>query len=285
MTAISLNAPKLFDLSGNVAFVTGAGSGIGQRIAMGLAQCGADIALLDRRQDDGLAVTAEFVRKAGRKAIEIAADVTNKASLADAVARTEAELGLLSLAVNAAGIANANPAEEMEEDQYQTLMDINLKGVFLSSQAEAKSMLKRGKGAIVNIASMSGVIVNRGLAAVPLQCLQGRRDPHVEVDGHGVGGAQHPRQHHLARLYRDPDEHAAGNGAPDQALRRTDPDAAHGQCRRDGRPGRLPALGCRQLRDGRRPPGRWRLLLLVSGSMPARRPASNLSSQLAARSP
>lgn len=163
MTAISLNAPKLFDLSGNVAFVTGAGSGIGQRIAMGLAQCGADIALLDRRQDDGLAVTAEFVRKAGRKAIEIAADVTNKASLADAVARTEAELGLLSLAVNAAGIANANPAEEMEEDQYQTLMDINLKGVFLSSQAEAKSMLKRGKGAIVNIASMSGVIVNRGL--------------------------------------------------------------------------------------------------------------------------
>ncbi len=89
MTAISLNAPKLFDLSGNVAFVTGAGSGIGQRIAMGLAQCGADIALLDRRQDDGLAVTAEFVRKAGRKAIEIAADVTNKASLADAVARTE----------------------------------------------------------------------------------------------------------------------------------------------------------------------------------------------------
>lgn len=163
MTAISLNARKLFDLSGNVAFVTGAGSGIGQRIAMGLAQCGADLALLDRRQDDGLAVTADFVRKAGRKAIEIAADVTNKASMAEAVARTEAELGLLSLAVNAAGIANANPAEEMEEDQYQTLMDINLKGIFLSSQAEARSMLKRGKGSIVNIASMSGVIVNRGL--------------------------------------------------------------------------------------------------------------------------
>lgn len=163
MADITLNAPKLFDLSGNVALVTGAGSGIGQRIAMGLAQCGADVALLDRRTDDGLARTAEFVRKAGRKAIQIAADVTSKASFADAVSRTEAELGPLSLAVNAAGIANANPAEEMEEEQYQTLMDINLKGVFLSCQAEARAMLKRGKGSIVNIASMSGVIVNRGL--------------------------------------------------------------------------------------------------------------------------
>ena len=54
MTDLSLNAPKLFDLSGRVAFVTGAGSGIGQRIAIGLAQCGADVACLDRREDDGL---------------------------------------------------------------------------------------------------------------------------------------------------------------------------------------------------------------------------------------
>ena len=163
MPDITLNAPKFFDLTGQIAFVTGAGSGIGQRIAIGLAQCGADVALLDRRQDDGLAQTAEFVAKAGRKSIQIAADVTNKASLAEAVLRTESELGLLTLALNAAGIANASPAEDMEEDQYQTLMDINLKGIFLSCQAEARSMLKGGKGAIVNIASMSGVIVNRGL--------------------------------------------------------------------------------------------------------------------------
>nr|WP_222858557.1 SDR family oxidoreductase [Rhizobium mesosinicum] len=161
---ISLNAPKLFDLSGQVAIVTGAGSGIGQRIAIGLAQCGADVALLDRRSDDGLANTASHIRAAGRRSIEIAADVTSKGSLADAVARTEADLGALSLAVNAAGIANANPAEEMEEDQYQTLMDINLKGIFLSCQAEARAMLKHGRGSIVNIASMSGVIVNRGLS-------------------------------------------------------------------------------------------------------------------------
>lgn len=163
MTAITLNAPNLFDLSGNVALVTGAGSGIGQRIAMGLAQCGADVALLDRRTDDGLAQTADFIARAGRRSVQITADVTRGESLNAAVAETEAKLGALSLAVNSAGIANANPAEEMAESQFQTMMDINLKGVFLSCQAEARAMLRHGRGSIVNIASMSGVIVNRGL--------------------------------------------------------------------------------------------------------------------------
>jgi NAD(P)-dependent dehydrogenase (short-subunit alcohol dehydrogenase family) len=163
MPALSLDAPKLFSLTGRIALVTGAGSGIGQRIAIGLAQCGADVALLDRRTDDGLAQTAEHVAAAGRRSIQLQADVTSGAALADAVAETEAALGPLTLAVNAAGIANANPAELMEEAQFQTMMDINLKGVFLSCQAEARAMLAHGRGAIVNIASMSGVIVNRGL--------------------------------------------------------------------------------------------------------------------------
>ncbi|MFP5076114.1 SDR family oxidoreductase [Rhizobium sp. YIM 134829] len=164
MPALTLDAPKLFDLTGEVALVTGAGSGIGQRIAVGLAQCGADVALLDRRTDDGLAQTAGFIAETSRRSLSLAVDVTNGAALNEAVARIEAELGTLSLAVNAAGIANANPAEEMEESQFQTMMDINLKGVFLSCQAEARAMLRHGRGAIVNIASMSGVIVNRGLS-------------------------------------------------------------------------------------------------------------------------
>lgn len=163
MAGITLDAPRLFDLSGHVALVTGAGSGIGQRIAMGLAQCGADVALLDRRTDDGLGATAEFVAGAGRKSITVTADVTSGEALNAAVAETEARLGPLTLALNAAGIANANPAEEMAESQFQTMMDINLKGVFLSCQAEARAMLRNGRGSIVNIASMSGVIVNRGL--------------------------------------------------------------------------------------------------------------------------
>lgn len=164
MPDITLNAPVLFDLSGRVAMVTGAGSGIGQRIALGLAQCGADVALLDRRTDGGLTETAKAIAGTGRRTLQIAADVTSGDALAEAVAQTETELGSLNLAVNAAGIANANPCEEMGEEQYQTLMDINLKGVWLSCRAEARAMLAHGKGgSIVNIASMSGVIVNRGL--------------------------------------------------------------------------------------------------------------------------
>lgn len=167
MEDITLNTPKMFDLAGRVALVTGAGSGIGQRIAIGLAQCGADVALLDRRTDGGLAQTAAFIAKTGRKAIQIASDVTSGAAMAEAVKQTEADLGPLKLALNAAGIANANPCEDMDEDQYQTLMDINMKGVWLSCQAEARAMLAHGHGgSIVNIASMSGVIVNRGLSQV-----------------------------------------------------------------------------------------------------------------------
>lgn len=167
MNDIKLNAPGMFDLSGQVALVTGAGSGIGQRIAMGLAQCGADVGLLDRRTDDGLAQTAEFIAKSGRKSVRITSDVTSGEALAEAVAHTQTDLGPLTLALNAAGIANADPCEDMEEEQYQTLMDINMKGVWLSCQAEARAMIAHGQGgSIVNIASMSGVIVNKGLLQV-----------------------------------------------------------------------------------------------------------------------
>ncbi|KMW57643.1 Short chain dehydrogenase [Candidatus Rhodobacter oscarellae] len=167
MSQADLNAPNLFDLSNRVALVTGAGSGIGQRIALGLAQCGADVALLDRRTDGGLQDTADAIAATGRRAIQIGADVTSGAAIAEAVARTEAELGPLRLALNAAGIANAEACENMSEEQYQTLMDINMKGVWLSCQAEARAMLAHGQGgSIVNIASMSGVIVNRGLNQV-----------------------------------------------------------------------------------------------------------------------
>lgn len=162
---LDLNAPKLFDLSGRVAMVTGAGSGIGQAIALGLAQAGADVACLDRRTDPGLADTCAMIEATGRRALALSADVTDADALRLAVARCEAELGPLTLCLNAAGIANASPAEEMEEAQFDTLMAINLKGVWLSAQAQGRAMLAHGKGgSIVNIASMSGSIVNRGLS-------------------------------------------------------------------------------------------------------------------------
>ncbi len=154
---------KLFDLSGETALVTGAGSGIGQAIAVGLAQAGADVACLDRAGSPGLPETASQIEAAGRRALALEADVRNGAEIEAAVSRTESELGPLTLAVNAAGIANATAAEEMGEDQWRHMLDVNLTGLFLCCQAEGRAMLRNGRGSIVNIASMSGSIVNRGL--------------------------------------------------------------------------------------------------------------------------
>jgi NAD(P)-dependent dehydrogenase (short-subunit alcohol dehydrogenase family) len=154
---------RLFDLGGQTAFVTGAGSGIGQAIAIGLAEAGAQVACFDLPGSRDLAGTVERIQAHGRRALALEGSVTSAADLEAAVARTEAELGPLSLAVNSAGIANAQPAEELELERWQRMLDINLTGVMLSCQAQARVMLPRGKGAIVNIASMSGSIVNRGL--------------------------------------------------------------------------------------------------------------------------
>lgn len=155
---------KLFSLEGEVALVTGAGSGIGQAIAIGLAEAGADVGLFDLpRQSSGLEETARGVAAHGRKATVIPGDATSEDDVGAAVAQAERELGALSLAVNAAGIANAYPAEQMSLADWERMLRTNLTGVFLSCQAEARAMLAHGRGAIVNIASMSGSIVNRGL--------------------------------------------------------------------------------------------------------------------------
>lgn len=155
---------NLFDLKGEVAMVTGAGSGIGQRLAIGLAEAGADVACFDLPgQQLGLESTAKQIENLGRKAIICHGDVTNAADLKVGIERIERELGALSVALNCAGIANAAPAEDMEYEQWRRVHAINVDGVFLSCQAQAQVMLPRKKGSIVNIASMSGSIVNRGL--------------------------------------------------------------------------------------------------------------------------
>ncbi|MBR1130934.1 SDR family oxidoreductase [Bradyrhizobium iriomotense] len=152
-----------FSLKDEVALVTGAGSGIGQGIAVGLAEAGANVGLFDLSDSKGLEDTARKIAELGRKSIKLGGNVTNADDLRKAVADVEGKLGPLSLAVNCAGIANARPAEEMPLDQWQNMIDVNLTGIFLSCQAEARVMLTRKRGAIVNIASMSGSIVNRGL--------------------------------------------------------------------------------------------------------------------------
>jgi NAD(P)-dependent dehydrogenase (short-subunit alcohol dehydrogenase family) len=151
-----------FRLDNQTALITGAGSGIGRAIALAVASSGADVACLDLA-GPGLEEITAAITELGRKAIAVPADVTDRTGLTEAVRQTEAELGPLSLAVNSAGIANAAPAEEMAQSQWQKVIDIDYTGVFLSCQAEAQAMLANGRGSIVNIASMSGVIVNRGL--------------------------------------------------------------------------------------------------------------------------
>jgi NAD(P)-dependent dehydrogenase (short-subunit alcohol dehydrogenase family) len=152
-----------FSLTNEIAIVTGAGSGIGQGIAIGLAEAGADVALFDLPGNQGLDDTARAIAETGRRSIKLTGTVADIYALTNAVEKTEAALGALSLAVNCAGIANARPAEELPLEQWRQMMDINLTGVFLSCQAEGRAMLAHGRGAIVNIASMSGSIVNRGL--------------------------------------------------------------------------------------------------------------------------
>ena len=152
-----------FSLEGKVAFVTGAGSGIGQRIAVGLAEAGAGVACFDLTTSTGLAGTVDRIQKGGHRAVALTGDVSRSEDLTNAIESLEKNLGPLSLAVNCAGIANAAAAEDMPLAQWQKMLDVNLTGIFLSCQAEARVMLPRKRGAIVNIASMSGIIVNRGI--------------------------------------------------------------------------------------------------------------------------
>jgi NAD(P)-dependent dehydrogenase (short-subunit alcohol dehydrogenase family) len=153
----------LFKLDGDVALVTGAGSGIGQAIAIGLAEAGAAVACFGHASKGGLDETAHRITALGRKALVLNGTVTSQSDLAAAIDRVESELGALTVAVNNAGIAGSEPAETMPLETWQKVHEVNVAGVFLSCQAEASKMLARRKGSIINIASMSGTIVNRGL--------------------------------------------------------------------------------------------------------------------------
>ena len=153
-----------FSLEGDVAFVTGAGSGIGQAIAIGLARAGADVACFGHDSRGELSETADEIRALGRRALVLPGSVTSGEAVSEAVSRTEGELGPLTVAVNNAGIAHAEPSETLSLDRWRKLYEVNVEGVFLCCQTEGQAMLPRGRGSIINIASMSGSIVNRGLS-------------------------------------------------------------------------------------------------------------------------
>ncbi|UXN58642.1 SDR family oxidoreductase [Phyllobacterium zundukense] len=154
---------ELFSLDGQVAMVTGSGSGIGQAIAIGLAEAGADVGCFGHLSNGGLDQTAERIRALGRRALTLEGSVTKASDLTGAVDLIESQLGPLTVAINNAGVGAGGDAETLPLDHWQRVYDINVTGVFLSCQAQARVMLPRKKGSIINIASMSGSIVNRDL--------------------------------------------------------------------------------------------------------------------------
>jgi NAD(P)-dependent dehydrogenase (short-subunit alcohol dehydrogenase family) len=140
-------------LSGKVAVVTGAASGIGRRTAVRFAEEGAAVAIADVNEA-GLQETAQLVRQAGRDVIVVHTDVRERTQVEQLVARTVAELGGIDIMVANAGVGSGGPFLESTDEQYDRILDTNLRGVYLCGQAAARAMVARGAGgSIINIAS------------------------------------------------------------------------------------------------------------------------------------
>ncbi len=143
----------LFDLSGRVALVTGGTAGLGQAMAIGLAEAGADIVSLGRRPST---TAAEAIQATGRRFMEVQFDLgsasaeTLQALIADIVA----EMGRLDILVNNAGIIRRAPAIDFSEADWDAVLQVNLRAVFFLSQAAARQMMQQSGGKIINIASM-----------------------------------------------------------------------------------------------------------------------------------
>ncbi|WP_141500449.1 2-dehydro-3-deoxy-D-gluconate 5-dehydrogenase KduD [Paenibacillus luteus] len=142
----------LFDLTGKTAIVTGAGRGLGEAIALGFAQAGADVVLVTNSTPADKAANA--VRELGRKAVTIQADISDRTKLAGIVERTVDELGRIDILVNNAGIIRRTPAADHSYEDWQAVLDVNLNSVFALSQLAGKHMIEQGSGKIINIASM-----------------------------------------------------------------------------------------------------------------------------------
>lgn len=158
----------LFNLNGKVALVTGAGQGLGQAMAIALAEAGADIVALDRRESEQ---TGEAVTALGRRFKQVRCDLkqASVAELQQIVAGIVTDLGRLDILVNNAGIIRRAPAIEFSEADWDDVLHINLKAAFFLSQAAARPMIAQGGGKIINVASMlsfqGGIIVPSYTAA------------------------------------------------------------------------------------------------------------------------
>jgi NAD(P)-dependent dehydrogenase (short-subunit alcohol dehydrogenase family) len=142
-------------LAGRVALITGASRGIGLAIAEKLGTLGVRLSLCARHEAP-LNAAADQLRRAGVEVVTLPADVTREADVSTAVARTNTTLGEINILVNNAGIGLFRPVHEVSEAEWNTVLDTNLKGVFLASRAVVPQMIRRRSGDIVNIASLAG---------------------------------------------------------------------------------------------------------------------------------
>jgi NAD(P)-dependent dehydrogenase (short-subunit alcohol dehydrogenase family) len=155
----------LFDLTGRKAFVTGASRGIGRAIAVAYAEAGADVALVARGAD-GLAETAAAIRDTGRDAYVIPADVTSYDAVADAVAAAIDQLGYIDIVVNNAGGSNFMvPFRDIRLTGWDKLIQLNLSSAVYVCHAVAGHLLDRGKGSVINMASVAGVAASPTMAS------------------------------------------------------------------------------------------------------------------------
>jgi NAD(P)-dependent dehydrogenase (short-subunit alcohol dehydrogenase family) len=144
-----------FRLDGKTAIITGAGRGIGRALALGLAEAGADVALVARTMDD-LERTAAEIRSLGRNAYAYPCDLTRTSELESTFSAIVSQAGKIDVLINNAGMNIRTPALDVTEDEWEKIMQTNLKSAFFLSQLAARHMKEKGGGTIVNIASVSG---------------------------------------------------------------------------------------------------------------------------------
>ena len=155
----------MFSLKNKVALVTGARRGIGRAIALALAEAGAKVVVTDIDEKECEAVVKE-IEKLGSEGLAKKLDVTNKKEIEEVVAETIKKFGKLNILVNNAGICPFKPFLELTEEDWDKVLDINLKGYFLCAQAATKEMVKQKWGRIINIASVAMGQMGVGMANI-----------------------------------------------------------------------------------------------------------------------
>jgi gluconate 5-dehydrogenase len=152
----SRNARDLFNLAGRVAIVTGGSIGLGRQIAEGLAEMGAHLVLCARKKER-CQQAAEELQQLGVRTLALGCDVKNPADVQAVVDAAFSQFGRIDILVNNAGISWGAPVEEMSLEDWNKVIETNLTGTFLCAQAVGKVMIKRGRGKIINIASVAGL--------------------------------------------------------------------------------------------------------------------------------